>query len=255
MVNTTIIAAGKSFDIGCRVILWNEPGGYSFYKHNSVNLRDISYEDLNNKLTCFVVHYSNTYRSKNTYDILNMRGLSANFIIDDDVNNGCATIYQCADIKDVCKTHGIMNNFGSGVEISYQPDAFKNSELYSETNQKKYNVQPHNIVTDYVHGVRVSKVFTPTAAQVEACSRLAWGYTNLFPNIIPFFPRDKDKNIIRKSLSNIYNYKGLIGHYHITRQKPDPVGFPFETLEKRIQELNGNIDSETISQILQAITQ
>jgi len=236
--NTKIIASGKGFDIGCRVVLWNEEEGLSFYPKGSFYKRDISLDHLREIINCFVVHHSVTYTAHSMFRGLNARGLSCNFMIDDDINDdGIATIYQCADIKEGCWSHVPLNEEGPGVEISYHPEAWENSNLYSKYYQDKFGVQPHDIVSDKVHGYAFSKVFAPTKAQHEACARLLWGFTQLFPDIDPKFPRDNNGNIIKTTISNPEHYKGLLSHYNITRRKPDPLGFDIEWVENRIQEL------------------
>ena len=39
--NTSIVAAGEKFDVGCRVVLWDEPEGLSFYKTDNLYRRNL----------------------------------------------------------------------------------------------------------------------------------------------------------------------------------------------------------------------
>jgi hypothetical protein len=235
--NTNIIACGEKQDIGCPVILWDDDNGLSFYKRNNLYIRDLSLKELRKVVKCFVVHHSVTYTAKSMYNGLNARNLSCNFLIDDDVDeNGFATIYQCADIKDACWSHGPMNKDGPGVEISYMPQAWEDRNLYSEYWQKKLGVQPHKIVPDTVHGHKF-KVFAPTDAQVKSSIRLLWGFGKLFPGVKMQFPKDKNGKII-KTTAEDDNKLGLLAHFHVTRRKIDPMGYPFEYVENEIAKLN-----------------
>ncbi len=235
MVNTSIVACENLFNIDCRVILWNEEGGLSFYPKKKFYPRNITLNELQKEITCFVLHHSVTYTAHSTFRGLLGRGLSVNFLIDDDINpDGVATIYQCADIKEACWSHGPMNRQGSGVEICYHPEAWENPNLYSQANVEKFGVQPHEIKEEIVFGVK-RKIFIPTEAQVKACIRLMWGYCNLFPLIRKEFPKDVDGNIERHVVSDP---KGLLLHEHINPQKPDPLGLPLERIEKEIKMLN-----------------
>jgi hypothetical protein len=242
--NASIVASGVKKDIGCRVVLWDEDGGFSFYKSGKLYRRDLSLSDLRKQISCFVVHHSVTYRASHMYNGLNARGLSVNFIIDDDINDdGCATIYQCADIKDACWSHGPLNRAGPGVEISYMPQAWQDPNLYSERIQQKYDVLPHKLVEDMIRGHKFSKVFAPTDAQVKACARLLWGFSELFPDVKAEFPKRSNGEYIK---AKIDNPNGFLNHYNITNRKVDAMGLDLEWLESEIERLRKLKDKEPI---------
>lgn len=229
-----IIVAGEKFDVGARVKLWNDSDGLSFYHlPKSYGKRKLTLTQLQEKIHCFVLHHSVTYTAKSTYTGLIGRGLSVNFIIDDDLGeDGIATIYQCLDVCDVGYSHKPLNFNGPGVEISYQPTAWLKPDAYSEANIKKYNVQPHQIVDDKVHGV-TRKVFAPTEAQVKACVAIAYGLSQAFPEMKMEFPKDTSGQIVK---SIVKNPSGLLMHANITTEKMDPSGFPLEKMEQDIKD-------------------
>lgn len=235
-MNTSIVASGVKQDIGCRVILWDEKDGFSFYKTGKLTKRNSSYEKLQNEIDTFVIHHSVTYRASHTYNGLVGRGLSVNFIIDDDCNeNGFATIYQCADIKDACWSHSPLNSKGAGVEICYHPTFWVDSTLYSETNQKKYKVPPHDVVESPFHGI-TKKVFAPTEAQLKSLTALLAGYCKLFPaSIKPDMPRNEKGEIITTVTDKWSGY--ILAHMQITLNKIDPLGIKFEDLIHEVCEL------------------
>lgn len=233
-MGTHIVAAGQKFDIGCKVILWDESPFYSFYKNKKFISRNISLTDLQKQINGFCLHHSVTYTAKQTYVALVGRGLSVNFTIDDDLNeDGCATIYQHLDIKDGGYSQTPFNHTMPGVEISYRPERWQNSNLYNNINIKNYNVQPHEEGEDRIHGVNL-KIFKPTKYQILAAAKLAAGISQIF-NFELKFPRDEKGNIYKTEVPN-HLKKGLINHYHITKNKIDPAGIDLLDFEKLAEE-------------------
>lgn len=229
-----IVAANEKFDIGCKVILWNESPFYSFYPNKKFIARNLSLKDLKKQINGFCLHHSVTYNAKQTYVALVGRGLSVNFTIDDDVNeDGCATIYQHLDIKDGGYSQTPFNQTMPGVEISYRPERWQNANLYNEINIKNYKVQPHESGEDKIHNATL-KIFKPTQAQILAAAKLAAGISQIFEFDLKF-PRDKDGNIYKTEVPADLK-KGLINHYHITRNKIDPAGIDLLEFEKLAEE-------------------
>lgn len=230
--NTAIVAAGQTADIGCRVVLWNEEKGFSFYGKGKFTPRNHDLDQLRKEIKLFVLHHSVTYTAKQTYSGLIGRGLSVNFIIDDNDIDGYATIYQCLDIKDAGLSHGPFNKSGPGVEICYHPTAWKTPQAYSPENIKKYGVQPHPKMKDTIHRMPL-EVFGPTEAQVRSTIALLKGFCQLFPNIKPEFPKDISGQVVK---TVIPDPKHIICHYNLTFNKVDPLGFPHEKVEKQLKE-------------------
>lgn len=235
-MNTRIWATfDRSFDIGCRVVKWDEPEGFNFLPKGKYNKRDISFEDLSSKMKQFCVHYSVTYRASHMFTGLNARGLSVNFMIDDDINDqGYATIYQCLPIMyGAWSQGGVYNNMGPGVEISYMPQAWE-KDMYTPADIKKWNVQPHETVTGTVHGTKL-KVHLPTKAQIASLLQLMWGFTELFPHVPAKFPRTPQGFLVTTKLQNPETYSGFVNHFHLTRDKLDTFGLDMEMIEKEVQ--------------------
>lgn len=236
MGNTSIFATfDKSFDIGCRVVKWDEPEGFNFLPKGKYNKRDITFEDLSSKMKQFTVHYSVTYRASHMFSGLNARGLSVNFMIDDDVNDqGYATIYQCLPIMyGAWSQGGVYNNMGPGVELSYMPQAWE-KDMYTPALQKKWNVQSHDTTVAQVHGVKL-KTHLPTKAQIASLIQLMWGFTELFPHIPAKFPRTPQGFLVTTKLEKPEMYSGFVNHYHLTSDKMDTLGLDMEMIEKEIE--------------------
>ena len=235
-MNTSIVASGEKQDIGCRVVLWDEPNiGKSFYlgkkKYHS---RQKTLAELQNIIKSIVLHHTVSYTAKDTHVGIIGRGLSVNFIIDDDINNdGCATIYQCLDIKDGGYSQTICNESGPGVEICLRPDFWANPELYSAKNIANYKVTPHKQIEDKVHGANF-KCFGPTEAQHNSIIRLLNGFFKMFPKLPREFPKNDDGTISKTLIKDPTNYKGVMNHYNLDRQKIDCLGLDLEKIESEI---------------------
>ena len=228
-----IIICDKDYEIECPTVTWKDPGGMNAYPFKKFNGRNLTLDQLKKQTSCFVLHHSVTYTAKTCYDVLVDRGLSCTFLIDDDDQNGYATLYQTLDVKEVAWSHKPLNSLGAGVEICYMPQAWENTNLYSESNRKKFKVPEHQIVEDTIQGKKL-KVFAPTQAQMNTVQALVYAIcSNL--SVPPVFPRNDNGTISKSSIASPKDHKGLLGHFNITNQKFDPAGLDFEWLESKIQ--------------------
>jgi hypothetical protein len=237
--NTCIIVGGKEFDTGIRVVLWNEEEGLSFYPNRKFHARDWDLEECRKHIKAFYIHHSVTYTAHSTFRGLMARGLSCNFMIDDDIDpeTGCATIYQHLDVKDGGWSQGgVHNHDGAGVEICYYPDAWTTPDRYSAFNRKRFGVHQHPVVSDTIHGHKFNKCYGPTDAQVKACNRLAAAYCLAFPDMPRTFPRDVDGKFISTVLPDDKRV-GLMHHFNVKRGKIDAMGYPTDQAEKDINKL------------------
>lgn len=229
-MNTSIVVDDKcSFDIGCRVVLWDEPKGLNFIPHGRFSKKG--------KCQQFTTHWSVTYRAKHMCDGLVARGLSVNFMIDDDCDkDGYSTVYQCLPLKYFGWSQGKQfNTLGHGVEVSYMPQCWSTPGLYSEYNRKRYNVPLHKTTTAPIHGTKL-KVFLPTKAQMNSLIALTWGYTELYPHVPAKFPK-KNGEYITTVLPKPETYEGLVNHYHLKRGKVDTAGLDMKKVEDTVAQM------------------
>lgn len=224
-MNTSIVAAGQKFDVGSRVVLWNEDSSQnplSLYKYGvKYGKRDLDLKGLKAEIDSFVLHHSVTYTAKQTYQALIGRNLSVNFIIDDDITeDGVATIYQCLDIKDAGMSQAPFNFRAPGVEVSYRPEAWANPNMYSEHNRKTFKCNEHQMDTEIIHG-RTLKTFGPSEPQIKALLNLLYGFSLAFPDVNMILPKGPDGKIAK---TVVKNPAGLLNHYNITTNKIDMCG-------------------------------
>jgi hypothetical protein len=237
-MNTRIYATfNDSFDIGCRVIKWDESDGFNFIPNKRYTKRDISYEDLQSVITQFTLHWSVTYKAKHCFSGLKARGLSANFILNDDDINGYATIYQCLPISYAGWSQGSskgksFNSLGPGVEISYMPQRY-DADMYDAGDQRKWDVPPHDETIAPIHGTKL-RVHIPTESQMNSLYQLIWGFSELFPDIPAKFPRNNDGTFNYTVLKKPHDYIGLVNHYNLRRGKIDAAGLDLAAIEHEV---------------------
>jgi len=266
--NTCIVVCDKKYDIGTRVVLWNEPGGFSAYDttaYETQNRKTGKMEVVKGKryksrlalggtpdlaklkkiVWQFGLHHSGLYRSKDTFETLQQRGLSVHFICDDD-----GTIYQCLDVRERAFHIGGNNAMSVGIEIDSRAAAGQYPDAYDEAHQKKYKVGPRKVKLDTIHGMKL-KGFDYSDAQYNALIKLAKGLVEIFPLIKPDFAREKGE-IIKTQLAEPKKHQGFICHFQVTTDKIDPIAFDFDRFLKGIgtvvvnKEIAENIDEQEL---------
>jgi hypothetical protein len=243
--NTCIVICDKKYDIGTRVVLWNEPGGFSAYDTATYETSDRKtgniivvqgkryksrlalggtpkLEKLKKVVWQFALHHSGLFRSHDTYETLQQRGLSVHFICDDD-----GTLYQCLDVRERAYHIGGNNAMSVGIEIDSRAVAGKYPDAYDEAHQKKYKVGPRRVKFDTIHGMKM-KGFDYSDAQYTTLVKLAKVLLEVFPLIKSDFPRDSAGNVIKTELTAPKKHQGFICHFQVTRNKIDPLSFDFD---------------------------
>jgi len=247
MANTSIVACGQKFDIGTRVVLWDEINGLNGYdtsehvteyedrktgKTQRIVVKGKRYSkrnklltikklpQLQKKITQFFLHHSGLYHARDTFNVLhNQRRLSVHFILDD---NG--VLYQTLDLKEKAWHGGGNNPMSVGIEIDSRAHAGKRPDAYDKAHQKKYKVGPREIRRDKVQGMWING-FEYNDAQYATLIRLGIALVEVFPNIKLDFPRAKNGLIAQSVLAKPKAYKGIICHYNSNKGKIDPISF------------------------------
>ena len=212
-----IIYNSEYFDIKWpKVKLWFEGDGFRMRKgfKRMTEKRDPSF---------FVCHWDVCLSSKSCYKVLENRGLSVHFLIDND-----GTIYQTMDINDVAYHAGsrTWNNKSIGVEISnaYYP---KHQDWY------KRNVgEERPLITDaVVHGKKLDPFTGFYPQQLDALKALMRA-VNKATGIPLQAPLDRSKStnatVSKKAASG--RFEGFVSHYHLTNRKIDCAGLDLKKL-------------------------
>jgi hypothetical protein len=116
------------------------------------------------------------------------------------------------------------------------------TEYYSFKRRQKSGNLEHDVGIDHIHGINC-KVYLMPDAQWEALAHVyagVWvalghqrteGFSGPF-DVAPRFPRD-GQYVAMTVVDDYENHIGMMGHFHITRNKIDPCGFswiPFENM-------------------------
>ena len=250
-MNTSIVVCGQKYDIGTKVVLWDEPGGLNAYDESKTVIQEQDRKtgktitttnvgkryskrtftktymvDLQNIVTQFFIHHSGLYHSADTFAVLQKeRKLSVHFILDDD-----GTLYQTLDLVE-CAWHGGKNNGCSvGIETDSRAMADKLPEAYNEFHQKNNKVLPHNVKLDKVQGFWAHG-YEFTDPQYKTLIRLGIKLSEIFPKMKTNgkfaldFPRDEKGRIMKGIIKEPLKHCGVIGHYQACESKVDPIAF------------------------------
>ncbi len=279
-----VVAAGKFFHTGTRVVLWLDPGGYDAYRveRRFAPLKesdwDTSHADvrslnspnryslrraglttneiervrgggwdlplLQRVVDQFVLHFDVCGVSRRCFEVLqDDRDLSVHFMLDVD-----GTIYQTLDLKERAWHATTSNDRSVGVEIANigaYPASGENpfAEWYqTNADGKVFITIPSRLgdggirTSDFVgHPARNEPVrgtiqgedlvqydFTPE--QYAALTKLTATLCKIFPKLKCDYPKDAEGRLISRKLpdSDLKDYQGVLGHYHIQTDKVDP---------------------------------
>lgn len=209
--SSSIICDGKPQIIKWnKVILFNEDDGLrlgpkNYRKHNGAR-----------KPTMFVVHWDVCLSSRSCFNILQNRGLSVHFLIDND-----GTIFQIMDCNDIGWHAGNrkVNNTSIGVEMSnaYYP---KYQALYKK---RGFGERPM-MEGISVHGKELEPFTGFYPVQLEALKALTEALNKAYdiPLVSPTEKGEPVDTVFPDAKSA--KFKGIVSHFHLTKRKIDCAG-------------------------------
>ena len=194
----------------CRVVTWQDPDGLGLVNLPVWRKRPAGPIDL------LVLHLDGCRSSRQCYDVLIERGLSAHLLVDRD-----GVIYQTLDLQDACAFHaGPVNRRSIGVEIC-------NPERLERNDPKDARPVVTLGVSNAGPGGARSQVLGFYPQQVKAIIALARALASLFP--IPLLlPKssaaDAPAGVSLGCDSRVASgeFRGICGHYHLQTNKIDP---------------------------------
>ncbi|QOJ01401.1 MAG: N-acetylmuramoyl-L-alanine amidase [Phycisphaeraceae bacterium] len=200
-------------------------------------------EMLQRTVDQFVLHYDVCGTSRVCFRVLHdMRGLSVHFLLDID-----GTIYQTLDVKERGRHATVSNDRSVGIEIAhigaYPPGKDQILERWYARDEQGWQVTlPSHLggggvrtpgfigrpardgpVEGAIHGqTLVMHDFTPE--QYDSLIKLTAALCTIFPEMACDYPRDAGGALVTTNLSEeaLAGYRGLLGHYHVQRDKIDP---------------------------------
>jgi N-acetylmuramoyl-L-alanine amidase len=199
-------------------------------------------ELLQDRVDQFVLHYDVAGLSRTCFKVLHdQRGLSVHFMLDLD-----GTIYQTCDVKEATWHATKSNSRSVGIEIANM-GAYSNvaplAEWYEtdENGQTRITIPPrlgdgglrnkdvvlrparNEMVAGQIHG-QTLRQYDLTPEQYDSLVKLTAALCTVLPKIECDYPRDEEGNLVATTLSDEQweAYRGVLGHYHVQRNKTDP---------------------------------
>lgn len=249
---TSIIAAGKPFDVGRTVVLWNDEQGFNGYEKRCIDqtggccdfdsdrygvrrgLKKRTLDELQAVVSQFVLHFDGCVNSRSCFKSMHNRtrpgggsgcGLSAHFMIDTD-----GTIYQTMDLIERAYHAEQQNPISVGVEICnrgrHNPDEMH--KLPSE-----WRTRPRREVV--INGARYNAYdFRPE--QYESIVAVTRALLRIFPKTKPEIP-EKSGDVIMETLEDPLAFPGIVGHFHVDldKQKWDPGALDWKRILRALQ--------------------
>ena len=192
----------------------------------------------------FVIHYDVCGVSRRCFKVLHdRRGLSVHFLLDID-----GTIYQTLDLKERAWHATISNSRSVGIEIAnigaypvdkcevlnrwYFPDETGGTLLRPPSTLGPLGLQKSpfqgrpdrpNPVVGTIQGTKLTQ-YDFTAEQYDSLIKLTATLCHVFPKLKCTYPQDAQGRLIPHKLTDQQwkNYQGVLGHYHIQKNKVDP---------------------------------
>ena len=206
-----------------KVVLWSEKGGFAAKAGN--------YYDYSGRpkrgIRLFVNHWDVCLSSKACNDVLNKRGISVHFLIDND-----GTIYQTMDMQHGGWHAGTsrVNRSSVGVEISnaYYPK-------YQDWYVRNGHGERPMIEDAWVHSDKLEPFLGFYPVQIEAAKAL-WKAIEAATNVEFQTPLSQFGKTSTKYVQDVVygKYQGIVSHYHCSKRKIDCAGLD---IHKLIQEV------------------
>tara|TARA_B100000282_G_C31678153_1_gene465408 strand:- start:158 stop:1057 length:900 start_codon:yes stop_codon:yes gene_type:complete len=204
-----------------KVVLWSEHDGLKINKAYTPYFKK-------RKINMFVNHWDVCLDSTTCAKVLNNRGVSVHFCIDND-----GTIYQLLDTNHAA-WHGStrkVNHRSIGVEIAnaYYP------KYQSWYKRKGFGERPM-IEGAQVHGKTLDPFMGFYPIQIQALQAL-WKAVHLGINIPLACPLDLSGNTSTTTDRKVTagTFKGFVSHYHVTKKKIDCAGLDIKKLLSEIK--------------------
>lgn len=221
-----IIHNGKHMPIDWdKVVLWDQEGGL---KSSSGNYTSYAGKE-DRRPTMFVNHWDVCLSAASCAKVLNKRGISVHFCLDND-----GTIYQLLDTQHKAWHAGISNGVGGnpkgiGIEIS---NAYYLK--YQDTYSKMGHGERPILEGAMCHGKKMKPFLDFYPVQIDALVAL-WKAIHKGLGIPLECPTDVNGELVRTIDSRCVNgtYSGFTNHYNYTKGKIDCAGLDMINLLNR----------------------
>jgi hypothetical protein len=190
-----------------KVVLWSEDNGLKLEKGFTPYTKK-------REINMFMNHWDVCLNSKTCNRVLQKRGISVHFLLDND-----GTIYQTMDMNDIAWHAGNSNDYSIGVEISNAYYIDKYDDWYIRNGLGK---RPR--WTGTVRGQELEEHLGFYDVQIEACQALWKAVANACD--IPLRCPLENGTMVDKLYSPALNgWEGFVHHFHVSNKKIDCGGF------------------------------
>jgi hypothetical protein len=249
MPGSSIIVCGQRFDVGQRVITFQDDPSINAYTPHRIDKpsevppfgpargmsgirdrwrrrrligADRSLGRLKQVLRQFVIHHDGCADSRTCFHVLHdERGLSVHFLIDND-----GTIFQTLDLVDCAFQAAGVNEISVGVELANRGDALRFPNDYHGRREK---------VTCRINGHQWL-AYAYTKAQLDSMVSIGKALARIFPNLPQVYPTAGDGDQMWGTIAgDVREYTGYLGHYHVSSNKWDPGPFDFKFFTTKIR--------------------
>lgn len=165
----------------------------------------------------FIVHWDGCLNSRMCHKVLEGRGLSVHFCIDND-----GTIIQLMDTNNIAWHARGVNSTSIGVEVS--------NAVYTKY-AKKYNPRRPVLKDVECHGKQIGPILGFTDEQVKALKVLTKTICERYK--IPLaVPVNEKGELIKGVYKSWKKFNGVMAHYHLNKNKTDPAGLDLKEVIK-----------------------
>ena len=207
-----------------KVVLWSEEGGLSAKPGNYYDYTGRAKRNIR----LFVNHWDVCLDSTRCNDVLNKRGISVHFLIDND-----GTIFQTLDMQHGAwhGSSGRVNRASVGVEISnaYYPK-------YQNWYEKRGFGERPTMKDVVVHGQKLPEFLGFYDVQIQAAQAL-WKAIESATAVEYKAPLDNNGNTSTKYEQDVVygKFAGIVSHYHCSKKKIDCGGMDIKALIEEIK--------------------
>ena len=207
-----------------KVVLWSEEGGLSAKPGNYYDYTGRAKRNIR----LFVNHWDVCLDSTRCNDVLNKRGISVHFLIDND-----GTIFQTLDMQHGAwhGSSGRVNRASVGVEISnaYYPK-------YQNWYEKRGFGERPTMKGVVVHGQKLPEFLGFYDIQIQAAQAL-WKAIESTTAVEYKAPLDDNGNTSTKYEQDVVygKFAGIVSHYHCSKKKIDCGGMDIKALIEEIK--------------------
>jgi peptidoglycan hydrolase-like protein with peptidoglycan-binding domain len=207
-----------------KVVLWSEEGGLSAKPGNYYDYTGRAKRNIR----LFVNHWDVCLDSTRCNDVLNKRGISVHFLIDND-----GTIFQTLDMQHGAwhGSSGRVNRASVGVEISnaYYPK-------YQNWYEKRGFGERPTMNGVVVHGQKLPEFLGFYDVQIQAAQAL-WKAIESTTAVEYKAPLDNNGNTSTKYEQDVVygKFAGIVSHYHCSKKKIDCGGMDIKALIEEIK--------------------